>query len=81
MTGKPKGVVEGAKDITNMKKTYIQPENTVVTFNAEHIICESIVKVENGGGVGVSRDGTGSVSISSGDAREVIKSQDPWEEW
>ena len=64
-----------------MKKTYIKPENTVVKFNVEQVICTSIDTVEGGGGVRVGTGGTGSSSIISGEAREVIQVPNAWEEW
>lgn len=58
-----------------MKKTYIKPENTVVTFNVEQIICESINNTNGGPDVGEE------MSSGGANSRETIKSQDVWEEW
>ena len=59
-----------------MKKTYIEPKNTVVRLN----ICENLMQASELKGFGDS------VSTAGGaDAREVIqqdiKSSDAWEEW
>lgn len=79
MTGEPKGVVEGAKDITNMKKTYIKPETTVVALKVR----DNMLISASGGGDNLLGNGgsTESSSIVNADSREVIRSRDAWEEW
>ena len=66
-----------------MKKTYIEPKNTVVALNIRDNIMQagSINEVSGladfGGNGGSSSVG----GISEAESREVIKSQDVWEEW
>lgn len=55
-----------------MKKTYIEPKNTVVRLN----IRENLMQASEVKGFGDS------VNTATGaESREVIKSQDVWEEW
>lgn len=58
-----------------MKKTYIKPENTVAIIDVEKMIAQSTTEVPQS-----NTDYNPSIS---GDiqGREVIKSQDVWEEW
>lgn len=55
-----------------MKKTYIEPKNTVVRINVEAMIASSpaLTGTYSGGEV-----------LSREVVREDIKSQDAWEEW
>ena len=63
-----------------MKKKYYAPEITVVKFNVEQMICDSIKTMS--GAEGLSRGGdTGNNSITEANSREVIQTQDAWEEW
>ena len=74
---------EHTKNNTNMKKTYIKPENVVVAINAkEKLMQQSITDVSNAEGLngngGNTSDITGPVDPNS---REVIRSRGAWEEW
>ena len=61
-----------------MKKTYIEPKNTVVSINLETLIANSPTPPVNSGAASEEYNaGDGSNSLG----REVIKSQDVWEEW
>lgn len=64
-----------------MKKTYIKPETLVVNLNS----FESIMRVSGGDSLtGTSWGGGTSEHVTpseGGDAREVIKTRDAWEEW
>ena len=63
-----------------MKKTYITPENTVVRLNVEQIVCQSYEK--RGETPYAKGDGNGTPDVSGDNlGREVINSQDVWEEW
>ena len=65
-----------------MKKTYIKPENTVVSINLETLIAQSPVSGTSGAeDLGVNGGGTGSGGIHEASSREVIQSPDAWEEW
>ncbi len=55
-----------------MKKTYIEPKNTVVKISLETLIAQSP------GLTGTYTDGE---ILSREVVREDIKSQDAWEEW
>ena len=71
--------MEGAKDNTTMKKTYIEPKNTVVKLSLETMIAGSI---DNTSIAGFEMgDDTAAGSITEADAREVIDIPDVWEEW
>ena len=56
-----------------MKKTYIEPKNTVVCINLETLIAQSP------GYGGTTTENSGNLSREV--VREDIKSQDAWEEW
>ena len=57
-----------------MKKTYIEPKNTVVRIKLETLIASS---PEN-----VTLDKSGSISSENEvGSREVINTPDAWEEW
>lgn len=63
-----------------MKKTYIKPETVVVALN----ICDNVMINISGDGDNIATGGGGTKDITGPvevDAREVIKSQDAWEEW
>lgn len=64
-----------------MKKIYIEPKNTVVVLGIENIICNSIPTLGNSS-IGQG-EGNGTTDVGGGDnlSREVIKTQDAWEEW
>ena len=63
-----------------MKKKYYAPEITVVKFNVEQMICDSIKTMS--GAEGLNRGGdTGNNSIMEANSREVIQTQDAWKEW
>jgi hypothetical protein len=62
-----------------MKKTYIEPKNTVVRLKLETLIASSPVP-GTGTGNASSSGGPGGDS-GDGFSREVINSQDVWEEW
>ena len=74
------GPREHTKINTDMKRTYIKPETTVVTFNAEQIICDSIHDVKTLTGFSMGEDSQ-SAGVTEAGSREVIKSPDVWEEW
>lgn len=57
-----------------MKKTYIEPENTVLVLEMEKVVCQSAPYSDTPSD---KNEGGGSDAL----AREVIRSQDPWEEW
>ena len=59
-----------------MKKTYIEPKNTVVSINLETLIAQSPT-----GDVVAKPGGTPIEDSGNFGGREVIKSQDAWEEW
>lgn len=62
-----------------MKKTYIEPTNTVVRLNTETMIANSPVvnQTLNSGKNVVVDEGV----IQGMESRETISSQDAWEEW
>ena len=60
-----------------MKKTYIEPKITVVELNLEIMIAGSADQQQNFSDTPAVIN-AGNVDM---DAREVIKSQDVWEEW
>ena len=61
-----------------MKKTYIEPKNTVVRLNLETLIANSPTPPVNSGDASEEYDaGDGSNSLG----REVINSGDAWEMW
>ena len=66
--------MEGAKDNTTMKKTYIEPKTTVVALGVEKIVCTSGDFTE-----------TQITDTNNFGAREVIQEEisapDVWEEW
>jgi len=65
-----------------MKKTYIEPKNTVVKLSLETMIAGSIDNIDTSSIPGFGKgDDTYSESISEADAREVIDAPDAWEEW
>ena len=55
-----------------MKKTYIEPKNTVVRLNIRENLMQASEQKEFGDSVD---------SASGAESREVIKPQDAWEEW
>lgn len=59
-----------------MKKTYIEPKNTVVRLNTENIIASSPT-----GDVVVKPSGEEITNPDEFGAREIIRSRDAWEEW
>ena len=64
-----------------MKKTYIEPKTTVVALDVR----DNVMINASGNGNSLLSSG-GNTSEAGGseivvDAREVIKSQDAWEEW
>jgi|GEM_PF-1170327 len=65
-----------------MKKTYIEPKNTVVHIKLETMIAESIsgVNTESISGFGGMGSDTGG-TITDAEGREVINTPDAWEEW
>ena len=62
-----------------MKKTYIKPETMVVRINMETLIAQSPTPPVNSEDAADDSYNPGDGSNSLG--REVIRSQDPWEEW
>jgi len=58
-----------------MKKTYIEPKNTVVRINLETLIANSPT-----GDVVVNRSGSSISSSADFGGREVIDDPDAWEE-
>jgi hypothetical protein len=65
-----------------MKKTYLKPENTVVSINLETLIAQSPVSGISGvDGLNYNEGGTDAGGITEGGAREVIQTPDAWEEW
>jgi len=65
-----------------MKKTYIKPENTVVSINLETLIAQSPVSGTSGAeGLGGNGGGTSGSSIFDAEARETIQAPDAWGEW
>ena len=66
--------MEGAKDNTTMKKTYIKPDTTVVALNVRDNVLQNTSIF----------DTTNPESMDDDDsfgAREVIDAPDAWEEW
>ena len=64
-----------------MKKTYIEPTNTVVAINVRsNLMDPSIIKTSLPGGQSGPdvEESSSSASITSGDARESLNT---WEEW
>lgn len=62
-----------------MKKTYIEPKNTVVRLNTETLIAASADPTQTfNDETPAAIDGGGYVDM---EAREVIRSRDAWEEW
>ena len=59
-----------------MKKTYIEPKNTIVRLNVERIMCLSEVSGQSAAPLEVPEANGG-----DGLAREVIDIPDAWEEW
>ena len=59
-----------------MKKTYIEPKNTVVRINLETLIAQSPT-----GDVLVKPDKDAITNSNNFGGREVIKTRDAWEEW
>ena len=59
-----------------MKKTYIEPKNTVVSINLETLIAQSPT-----GDVVAKPGGTPIDNPGNFGGREVIKTPDVWEEW
>jgi hypothetical protein len=57
-----------------MKKTYIEPENTVLVFEMEKVVCQSAPYSDTPSD---KNEGGGSDAL----AREVIQAPDAWEEW
>ena len=60
-----------------MKKTYIEPKNTVVRINLETLIANSPTGTQDFLETPAAKDGDNVIM----EGREVIKSQDVWEEW
>ena len=71
--------MEGAKDNTTMKKTYIEPKLTIVNLKLESLMCISGFE-EN---AQKYTDQNRPAEMAGGDTfgREVIQSRDAWEEW
>ena len=64
-----------------MKKTYIEPKNTVVRIKMmESIFAGSINDVNGAAGLGKGGN-TDDSGIIEGCARETISAPDAWEEW
>ena len=72
--------MEGAKDNTTMKKTYIKPENTVVRINLESLVAVSPLTPQD---TALDPDNVDDEITQTGDvgSREVIRSRGAWEEW
>lgn len=66
-----------------MKKTYVEPNNTVVALRARVNILQTSPITETSGvqDLGYSQEGTGDAGVLFGAARENISVPDPWEEW
>ena len=62
-----------------MKKTYIEPKNTVVKLNLEQIMCLSEVSGDAQKYVPAERPSE--ANQGDGFAREVISAPDAWDEW
>ena len=65
-----------------MKKTYIEPKNTIVRLNIEQMMCKSAEFSKSS----ASNTGTGVTDVTpeygtQGLSREVIRSRGAWEEW
>jgi hypothetical protein len=58
-----------------MKKTYIKPENTVVRINPESLVAASPETPQNVTVNPLDEE------VTDPGAREIISSQDVWEEW
>ena len=63
-----------------MKKTYIEPQNTVVRINLESLVATSPLTPQN---TSLNPESVDDEIQSSGDvgARDVIRSSGAWEEW
>ena len=59
-----------------MKKTYIKPATTVVVLNVRDNVLQVTSPAKTNVNIGENYNGTSTI-----EAREVIKSQDAWEEW
>jgi hypothetical protein len=71
--------LEGAKDNTTMKKTYIEPKNTVVKLSLETMIAGSADPTQ-----GFNNDKEAIIDLGGNaemESREVIDIPDAWEEW
>ena len=66
-----------------MKKTYIEPKNTVVALKVRANILQTSPVSEISGVSGLNYDegGTDAGGITEGGARETISSPDAWDEW
>lgn len=63
-----------------MKKTYIEPKNTVVELNVrESVLQASITEVS--GITGLQKGEELSSGTYDSDSRDVINTPDAWEEW
>ena len=65
-----------------MKKTYIEPKNTVVALRVR----DNVMIIASGGGDQILNEGVGGTESLGGgdvyvDARETISSPDAWDEW
>ena len=65
-----------------MKKTYIEPKNTVVKLNLEKMIADSAKSpsVKNDVYAGRTYDGEKYV-LDEMQSRESVSAPDPWDEW
>ena len=63
-----------------MKKTYIEPKNTVVKLNLETMIAGSAYE-PNTTETAAQKSGSNPGDPLIMNSREIIRSQDPWEEW
>ena len=64
-----------------MKKTYIEPKNTVVRLNSEQMVCQSAQYTEKPAITGPGDAITDITVEGDGLGREVIQAPDAWEEW
>jgi hypothetical protein len=66
-----------------MKKTYIKPETTVVALNVRDNVLQagSINEVSGLGGFEGKGGNSSTGGVTEAEGREIIRSQDPWEEW
>ena len=64
-----------------MKKTYIEPKNTVVRLSSEQMVCQSAQYTDKAAITGPGAAITDIDVEGDGLAREVIDIPDAWEEW